>query len=59
MSDADDHELRRLPILRGLRARYEVWRGKRSARRPPGTLGRGAKDSDREQSSREEIEDEQ
>ena len=57
MINDDGHELRRLPILRGLRARYKVWRAKRAGRLPPGTVGRGAKDGDREQLRRDGSQD--
>lgn len=56
MNSDEGNELKRLPILRGMRARYQVWRTKKSRRRPPGTLGRGAKDADRGQGSGDEIE---
>lgn len=49
MSDDGDFELKRLAILRVLQLRYHRWRVRRSDRRPFGTLGRGAKDNDREE----------
>lgn len=46
MAKDEDRELRLLPVLRGMRVRFNVWRRKRSLRPPGGTFGTGAKDND-------------
>jgi hypothetical protein len=59
MNNDDGHELKGLPILRGMRRRYQVWRRKKSLRPPIGSVGHGAKEPDREHQSGDEIEDQE
>jgi hypothetical protein len=59
MSSDDEHELRRLVVLRSVRERLRGWRRKRLSRPPAGTFSRGAKDHDREQWTGDEPESRQ